>query len=160
MQTAETLISSLVRQLVTARGKLSNQLLSLKRKHEANGSRPTLEEWGDIMRDEVRDLSRVFLVIDALDECTESDGTRSDVMGTVRALKSSAHVLIMSRLLSMVEAEIGDAILADVQAPKDEVYRYLESRITTERRLLGLLRNDPVLKDMVLRTITENTQGM
>ncbi|KAI8624519.1 hypothetical protein F5Y19DRAFT_312512 [Xylariaceae sp. FL1651] len=159
-QSAEVLIASLLGQLAKADVESTSILFSQRKLYERKGSRPTLVEWGKMLQNEIRRFSRVFIVIDALDECAEKDGTRSRFMAEIRALQSSVHLLVTSRQISSVENEIGKAVHVDIRASESDVLRYLENRILKENRLACLLRKDQNLRDTILTTIAKSAKGM
>ena len=52
----------------------------LYRRHSKKQTRPTLGELSKLLQSEVRHISKVFIVIDALDECPESNRTRESFL--------------------------------------------------------------------------------
>jgi hypothetical protein len=79
-QTAANLIASLLQQLVQISPVVSGEILSLYDYHTKNGTRPALGELSRLLQLESRRFSKVFVLIDALDECPESSYIRTSLL--------------------------------------------------------------------------------
>ena len=69
-QSAEAILSSLLKQLASAKTELSSHVLELYRKFMRQSRQPKQEDLEDVMVRTCEAFDRVFLVIDALDECS------------------------------------------------------------------------------------------
>lgn len=99
-------------------------------------------------------------MVDALDECSESDGTRQEFLAEVRKLPLSASLLVTSRPLTTIERDFENEGLLEISARKADVRSYVDSRLLKERRLVSNIRTEPALKEQILNTIVEKAQGM
>jgi ankyrin repeat domain-containing protein 50 len=159
-QTAVNLTASLLQQLVQRGPVISNDIVSLYRHHSKMQTRPTLDELSKLLQLEVRRFSKAFIVIDALDECPESKGTRDSFVAEIRKLQPIAHVMVTSRHISTIEREFEKAARVEIRASGEDVRRYLEGRIENEGRLIRLVKADLALQETILNTIVENAKGM
>jgi hypothetical protein len=159
-QTAVNLIGSLLQQLVQGESVISEDITLLYRHHNKKQTRPTLDELSKLLQLEVCRLSRVFIIIDALDECTEINYTRESFLAEIRKLQPTTHLLITSRHISTIEREFEMAAHVEIRASDEDVRRYLESRIETEGRLWRLIKADPALQANIVNTIVESAKGM
>ena len=159
-QTAANLIASLLQQLVQRNVVISEKVVSLYHSHIRKRTRPMLEECSNLLQSEVLRFPKVFMVIDAMDECSESNGTRTSFLTEIRKLQSSVHLLVTSRHISTIEYEFRKASRLEIHASDGDVRRYLESRITREPQLAGHVEADPALRDTIIDTLVENAKGM
>jgi NACHT domain len=159
-QTATNLISSLVRQLVQRSPVISDELMSLYNCHIKKQTRPTLNEWSTLLRSMLSRPSKVFIVVDALDECTESNGTRNSFLAEIKKLQPSIHLLVTSRHISTIEHEFKDVACVEIRASDTDVRRYVDSRIRVETRLARLIKANPTLQENISSTIVKKAQGM
>jgi hypothetical protein len=159
-QTAVNLIASLLQQLVQRNHVISNDIMSLYHYHKQKQTRPTAGKWSKLLESEVRRLSKVFIVIDALDECPESNGTRDNFLAEIRKLQPITHLLVTSRHIPTIEREFEKAARVEIRASDEDVRRYLERRIESGGRLVRLLKADPALQATIANTIVENAKGM
>jgi ankyrin repeat domain-containing protein 50 len=113
-----------------------------------------------VLQFEVRRPSKVFIVIDAIDECPESNGIRDSFLAEIRKLQPTIRLLITSRHIQTIEREFEKAARVEIRASDEDVRRYLERRIESEGRLVRLVKADPVLQTIIANTIVENAKGM
>ena len=85
-QTVPNLVASLLRQIVQGRRAISDDVKSLFERHQRQSTRPTLDQLTDVLISEIRMRSKVFIVVDALDECREDDATRALLLQVLRSL--------------------------------------------------------------------------
>lgn len=159
-QTAVNLIASLLQQLVQRDPVVSDDIISLYRLHTQKQTRPTLGELSKLLQLELRRLSKVFIVIDALDECPESNRNREIFLTEIRKLQPTIHLLITSRHISTIEREFENEVRVEIRASDRDIRRYLEGRIESEGRLVRLVKTDSALQATIANTIVENAKGM
>jgi hypothetical protein len=146
-QTSANLLSSVLQQLAQQRSKTSDEILHLYRHHAKLRTRPSLAEFSKLLQSEVRYFSKVFVVIDALDEC-------SDRQSLLCELRSIVHLLITSR--SSLANEFHDADQLEIGAHLGDIARYIESRIEGEL----LVKSDSSLRAAIIDNVIERSQGM
>jgi len=159
-QTAANLVASLLQQLVQKSPVVSGEILSLYDHHTKNGTRPTLGELSRLLQLESQRFSKVFVLIDALDECSESSGIRTSLLTEIRKLPSSIHLLVTSRHSLTIEREFEKAGRLEIRASDEDIRRYLEYRIKTEHQLVRLVKTYPVLQENIISIVVEKAKGM
>jgi hypothetical protein len=80
----------------------------------------------------------VHLVIDALDEYTDSDGTRSELIEYLKGMQSNLKILCTSR--NTVGKLFLDAGKVQIYAKENDVEQYLKGRIEKSVRLRSHVR--------------------
>jgi len=85
-QMVSNLIASLLRQIVQGRRAISDDVKSFFEHHRRQTSRPTPDQLTDVLISEIHMRSKVFIVVDALDECREDDTTRALLLEVLRSL--------------------------------------------------------------------------
>lgn len=156
-QTDVNLISSVLQQLIQSHGFISDQLSLLYNHHVKRQTRPSLVEWSDLLQSEVRRHSRTYIIVDALDECSE--GARDIFLDEIRKLPN-ANLLVTSRPNLIIEHDFEGTASIEIRASEEDVRKYLECRISKERRLLRHVKEDPTLLDTIASTIVERAKGM
>jgi hypothetical protein len=73
-QKADHLLASLLKQLSQERTSLPDSVKALYEKHKDKRTRPSFDEISRTFQSVVAMFSKVFIVIDALDECRTTDG--------------------------------------------------------------------------------------
>jgi hypothetical protein len=112
-----------------------------------------------LLQYEVSSFSKVFVVIDALDECLENDGTRESLIAEIKKLQPSIHLLVTSRHIASIEREFEKAARLEILANDEDIRRYLGGRIERGRLKLHI-RADPTLKHVIVNTLVGNARGM
>ncbi|KAI9766809.1 MAG: hypothetical protein M1840_006284 [Geoglossum simile] len=156
-QTTEELLAILLRQLAEHHPSIPNSVKLLHASHMREKTRPSLQNLYDTLCDVAKSYKRLFLVVDALDECL--DGTRRAVLLQLRNLQKTTGLLLMvtSRYLDTLEQEFkGDAQI-EIRADAGDVNSYLDGQRAT---LSECLRADSALWQTVKDRIAGTVDGM
>jgi hypothetical protein len=160
-QTDSNLITRLLQQLAQTNPLILNKVSLLYRDHIEKQTRPTLNEWSILLQSEAGRFSEIFMIIDALDEC--SDYTRESLLSVIQKLPN-IHLLVTSRHILTIEREFKgkfeNTTSVEIRASDEDVRRYLENRIKREHRLASHVEADPTLKETIINTIAEKTKGI
>ena len=159
-QTADSLTASLLRQLVQSHPGLLAKIKSLYKLHSREQTRPPLVEYLRLLLNVTQMFSKAFVLIDALDECSERDGTRDSLLKALREIGPHVHILITSRLVPVTTDQFGDASQLEIRARDEDVATYVKSRIATSARLLRHIERDPALESTIVSKLLAKAQGM
>jgi hypothetical protein len=159
-QTPANLIASLWMQLVEDRSSLSTDVKDLYDDCVNRGTRPPLSEVSKVLQSEITKYTKVFIVLDALDECSESDGTRQIFLTEMRKLIPNISLLVTSRDITSIELEFQTAARLEIRANDEDIRSYLKSRIEGQPQLARHIEKDPTLRGEILDTIVEKANGM
>jgi hypothetical protein len=159
-QTAVNLVASLLKQLIQQQLAVSGNILELYRRHRSRQTHPPLSEYSRLLQAELRHFSKIFIVIDALDECSEESRIREHFLAEVRKLLPMIRLLVTSRHIPDIERKFEGAARLEICARDKDIKRYLESRIESQLPLAGYVRTDPTLRSDILTTIVEKAHGM
>jgi hypothetical protein len=111
-QTISELIASLLKQLNQDR----RSTMSVKRiktfkfagrHHDDHKTRPKLVDLVETLKSEIAMHSKVFIMVNALDECLESK--QENLIQTLQALACTVNLMVTSRFLSSIELRLKDA---------------------------------------------------
>ncbi|KAJ5619424.1 hypothetical protein N7510_003408 [Penicillium lagena] len=159
VQSIENIIGSLWRQIVhlDQHGVSNLQDLYNRCMIEDRGARPTLRELSGALRDEVNRHVSVFLVIDALDECSE--GVRAGLLHEFSQLPETAHILITSRS-KHVPPELRNATSLDIKAHEDDITNYVVDRVQTAKRLSAWVKGKVSLVKQIVTSVLKHAKDM
>jgi hypothetical protein len=87
-QTTTNLVGTILIQLIQERPSIAEPVAFLFDRLTERRTRPSLEEIQTTLRLMVSSYSKVYVVVDALDECLEHNGSRSQLLATLRDLQS------------------------------------------------------------------------
>ena len=131
--------------------------------HRSMQTRPSVAEYSSMLRKVVNGFSRVYILIDALDEYTEENGTRKVLLKEIQGLQPSVHLLATSRWVPNIQREfqeIEGSLQLEIRAREEDIKCYLKARISQVTRLKRHIGEDRELQKTILDTIVETCQGM
>jgi Cdc6-like AAA superfamily ATPase len=158
-QKAQDLLASLLKQLSEERSSLPESVKSLYDKHEKKRTRPSLDEISGTLQSVAAAYSRVFIIVDALDECQTSDGCRQSFLSSLFNFqeKCGANLFTTSRHIASIEKEFEGNPILDIRASEEDVRRYLESHMF---RLPGFVVRSIELQEEIKSNIVKAVDGM
>jgi Cdc6-like AAA superfamily ATPase len=158
-QKVVNLLAIILKQLIQRRPSVSDPVDALYKLHVPRGTRPSFDELYKSLDFVLRNYSRVFIIVDALDECTDLDGTRKTLLSKIRSLQAHTDIrlLVTSRPISSVTQMFEDGLRLEIRASDEDVKRYLEGEMS--RQSLPVLR-DPDLRQIITKSIVEAVDGM
>ena len=98
--------------------------------------------------------SKVFIIVDALDECREDDATRALLLQVLRSLPLQVNLMVTSRNLPSIGRDFEGAKRLHIRAKDDDMKVYIEGRIAFGPRHL---KN---LQEAIVNKIVKNAKGM
>ncbi|KAF3275192.1 hypothetical protein TWF970_006914 [Orbilia oligospora] len=161
-QTTYNILASVLKQLVRRQRSLPEELKQLYEEDKNNiGMRPSVDQICKALKSVVTLYSRVFVIIDALDECQmqSPDYCRGKLISTIFDLHAECGVNILAtsrHIKEIVEqfTEQGSTTL-EVHADDEDLRMYLDGRIDqTKRKMLREHRG--AIKDEIVKAV----QGM
>ena len=159
-QTTINLLAGIWRQLVQPGGTLSSEISLTYKTHQERGTSLTLWEISEELRSEIMRFRRCFILVDALDECSQSNNT---LLGLIRVLRSTlpkANLMFTSRPYDSIKAEFRTSLNLEIKASMGDVAKYVRGRIAAESRLQRHVRKDPALGEEIVRKVSTNAQKM
>jgi hypothetical protein len=122
-QKAQDLLASLLKQLSQEQSSLPDGVKILYDKHEKEMTRPSLDELTKTLYSVTSLYQRVFIIVDALDECQASDGCRSTFLSEIFSLqaRTGANFFATSRPIPHIEAEFKGCYRREILASNEDV---------------------------------------
>lgn len=158
-QTVDQVFTNLLRQLVAGQSDIPATVDSLYKRHLEKGSKLTFEEVCGLFCSFSSLYSRVFVIVDALDECPSRCGRRNIVLTELMMLQStlSANIMCTSRPIPDIKAWFPKAMSIKVRASEHDVRKYLDGQFG---RLPGFVARSPELQEQIKEQIVQVVDGM
>jgi Cdc6-like AAA superfamily ATPase len=158
-QTLESLLGSILKQLVWNRSPLPQEVKDLYDQHKDKRSRPELMEISKILQSDISPGSKTFVIIDALDECQNHDRCRNSLLSEIFALQAKTRLNIFATSRPQeVEAEFSGCIIREIIATDNDIEAYLEDEMSLwEKSHEG---NLSTMRDMIKKEVTKAADGM
>ncbi|SCO19315.1 unnamed protein product [Fusarium fujikuroi] len=157
-QTAKDLLASLLKPLLQSLPAMPDSVKPLYEQHRTKESPPSLEDVSSNLLSTAKLFSRVFIIIDALDECRATDGTRTKFLEEIFKLQlhSKANVFATSRPIPEVKDQFQTSITLEVRATDADVERFLRGHMP---QMPGFFRQQR-LEELVIGEIIRSVEGM
>ncbi|KAL5085680.1 hypothetical protein Trisim1_010028 [Trichoderma cf. simile WF8] len=131
-QDPNAVFSSLMKQVSRQQPSLHKSVISLYTTHEERSTRPSLEEIIKTFQDVVTMYSRVFVIIDALDECATSNHCRetilSEIIGCTK--QSNLKLFATARHIPEISERFKYGLCLKIEASESDIRKYIDSRIS------------------------------
>ena len=164
-QSLEELVASVLKQIIQDQSSASETIKVLCKEFRDKQRHPRLTNLIDALRSEIGTYSKVFFVIDALDECPED--CQGQLITELESISSTVNLLVTSRPLDVIKQQFQDACHLDINATDGDVRKYIDSRLgirqgqtKNEILLARLAQDNHGLRDSIVDKIVTNAKGM
>ncbi|TIA58809.1 hypothetical protein D6C77_05258 [Aureobasidium pullulans] len=138
----------------------SEQLLSSLRIAHERSIYPEKGEMFVKFIQETEKAGKVYIVVDALDECFSDHGSAADVLGLLRRLPKNVSWLITARKTpetqKMTQPERGFYL---IESNEGDIARFLHKMVSNEQGFQEMLVNTPGLEDEIRISVIQNSNS-
>jgi hypothetical protein len=145
-----------VQQLAFQEPRLSDELKTIFAEYSRRRLRPTVTKWRQLLHLMVEKFTKVYLVVDALDELT-NESVRTKFIEIIKQLPQKASVLVMSRDIPQVSQKFQDWSHVGILAQKADVFSYISAAITASTETAHFVQEDSSLEDEIRHGIWEKS---
>ncbi|KAL9568767.1 hypothetical protein ACKAV7_007081 [Fusarium commune] len=160
-QRISDLLASMLKQLTQCRSSIPESVRSLYDQHKSKRTRPSLDQILAILQSAVAMYSRVFIIVDALDECGFSDGCRAMFISELLNLQKmyGANIFATSRRIPEIINRFKGSLSREIEirASPDDVARYVEGHIG---QLPSCVQQNRQLQEEIIAGISKSVDGM
>ncbi|PQE15529.1 ankyrin repeat protein [Rutstroemia sp. NJR-2017a WRK4] len=161
-QKASDLLANLLKQLARGWSSLPKSVKSLYEKyneHMNKQTRPSFDDISEALQSVAAMYSRIFIVVDALDECTPDDSCREKFLSKIFNLQGvyKVNIFTTSRPITEVTKDFKGSLEMEIYAKEQDVRTYLDDHMSPRR---GFLKNNQELQDEIKNKIGAAVKGM
>ena len=158
-QSPEHLLASLLKQLAQGRSYLPENVKTLYDRCKAEKTQPSVDDISTVLQSVAAEYSRVFIFIDALDECQVNNSFLANFLSHISNLQSKCRVnfFATSRFIPDIMERFERDVRLEIRANKQDVQRYVEGHID---ELPRFVRRDPHLQQEISSNIVKAIDGM
>ncbi|KAK4656916.1 hypothetical protein QC762_0040510 [Podospora pseudocomata] len=158
-QTIDDLLASVLKQIAESQPSVPGSVKDLFDKHMFKRTRPLLDETLRVLQSVAATCSRVFIVVDALDECQTSEGCRRRFLSELFNLQKmhGINIFATSRSITEIVDRFKTSISLEIRASTADVAQYLEGHIS---QLPSFVQQDRRLREEITAGISEAVDGM
>ncbi|KAK4653514.1 hypothetical protein QC762_0084380 [Podospora pseudocomata] len=158
-QKIDDLLASVLKQIAESQPSVPGSVKDLFDKHKAKRTRPLLDETLRVLQSVAATCSRVFIVVDALDECQTSESCRKRFLSELFNLQKmhGINIFATSRSVTEIVDRFKTSISLEIRASTADVALYLEGHIS---QLPSFVQQDRRLREEITAGISEAVDGM
>jgi hypothetical protein len=158
LQSPANLLASLWWQLMADKP-LGASVYRLYEQHQERQTRPTLEDVGKVLGSAVAEFSKVYIIVDALDEHPEQE--RGWLLNYLAGMGPTINVMLTSR----PHIAQDDTVLPNLQsfeicAMPEDIQQYIDGQIKESGRLSKHVNMRPELREEIKTKILDTLDGM
>ncbi|PMD16666.1 hypothetical protein NA56DRAFT_632935 [Hyaloscypha hepaticicola] len=156
-QKPEDLITSLLKQLLQKLSSVPGSVKVLYNQHK--DKQPSLDEKLKTLESVIATFSRVYIIIDALDECQLSGGCRPRFLSSILSLqaRTGARLFITSRPIPDIKETFKNCLSLEILASDEDIQTYLSGHMS---QLPKFVSNKPKLQEEIVTEIVKAVKGM
>ena len=158
-QTTTDLVAAILKQLVQERPLFGEPVAALHKQHANRRTRPSLNELLTALDSVSSCYSKVYIVLDGLDECSDSDGTRSKLLAKFRSLQINTDISLMatSRFVPKVMQFFEGFPVLEIRAADADVKQFVAGQMN---RLPHCVQRNIGLQVEIQYRIVQAVDGM
>lgn len=158
-QSTGDLLASLLKQLVERRSGIPLAVERLYEKYIQDDQKPPRKGILEAIRSVAISMSHIFIVVDALDECSDVDGRRTQFFQNLKFIQEwcQVNLLATSRFIPDIMEYFEDVPYLEIHASCEDVLLYLDAQMYRLPRFV--LRNTSLQEEIKSRLV-ESIQGM
>ena len=153
---AVDLLASILKQILQQGTTISAAVRDLYAKHTERDTRPTLAEISDLLVAESQTVSKMYMVVDALDECQAETNTKDKVLAALQRLPN-LHLLVTSRPHMDISQNFS-VVWLPIKADNRDIAAFIRTRLEENRNLKRYVKED--LKETLIKKVIKKADGM
>lgn len=152
-QTPRELLAGLLKQLMGQRASSARRLEEFYHEFRKTGLRPSSEDIQRTLQSVAATYSKVFIVIDALDECQTADDNLSTILSVITRLRSNVplNIFATSRPSGILSAYFSKGIVRTISATDADILKYVDARLAQRHYDILDEHWEAILRQNVLR---------
>jgi hypothetical protein len=164
-QDPEMMVRSLLCQLSQQSIKISASLDALFSSCESGQRQPSIGALMDALQSMMRDLPQIYIVLDALDECTQRVELMEMVEMTVKWKVPNLHLLVTSRRERDIEnslegcVDVQNSICLQSKVVDKDIQHYVRQRLSDDK-VLSKWGKDIALRQEIETALIKGSRGM
>ncbi|KAI9654380.1 MAG: hypothetical protein M1821_006696 [Bathelium mastoideum] len=158
-QKPEDLLSNLLKQLLQEQAKIPQLVASLYEFHHIRRTRPTFDDLVEAFKIILKERSRTFILVDALDEYQASHSGWKKFLSAILEVQTytATNLLVTSRPISEIEKAFTGSVSLEIRAKEEDVRRYVNTHLS---ELPSFVSSRPRLQEQIEKAIVTAVDGM
>jgi len=141
------------------RGGLSDEIREFHKKYARRDT--TMQEVSEVLQLEISDFSKIFIVLDALDECTTTDNAARNLLVELQKLQPKLHLMVTGRPFAVKSMSLFPThATLEVRARDLDIEKFVHGRIQADENLRTYASGGNELENLIIETVVGKAKGM
>ncbi|KAJ7159603.1 ankyrin repeat-containing domain protein [Mycena filopes] len=158
IHTPDKLLAGVWRQLILGR-EIGSKAKQVYQRHSEKGTKASIEEVHELLRDAIAQYSKVYIVVDAVDEYPEHD-RRIVLQRLATVVGPRVSLMITSRPHISPDLSLPNLTTLEIRANEDDIRKYVDAHIEMSARLSKHIQTRPQLRHEIHGQIATTVDGM
>jgi hypothetical protein len=161
-QRVEYFVGAIVRQLLEQKETVPKEIQTLYERYRKKGTTPTRSEYFDILQSLSNECTKIYLVVDALDECINENGEMiwKDLLTPLRKLVTNLRLLCTLRHVDDIGQISPGSICIEIRASDADLRTYVQAQVNSNNILSKFCKQDSNLQNDILQVVVSKAEGM
>lgn len=144
--------------MIESTDSIPTAVLELYDHHRHRNTLPSVDELCGFLLLVTDSLAEVFLIINALDECSEE--LRWELLDRLETIEPHAHLLITSRFSDSINQELKSFSRIEIKAHKADIELFIDHQIKKNRNLRKIVEKSQALQRDIKDTSVKTAEHM
>jgi hypothetical protein len=154
------ILGNLLKQLLEEAGALSEEVQSSHTSHRQRDTKPSVKELIKLIHDEASRFSTFFVVLDAVDECTDGEDAAARILLELQRVPNTRLMITGRSHFENIISRCKEFTALTIRARDEDIAKSIDSWITKSVFLSDCIDNDDSLRDVIVGTVVDKAQGM
>jgi hypothetical protein len=158
----KSILKHVQHRILRKEGTISEDMRQFYKNHLREERKPSLSEISEMLSLELRrNFSEIFIVLDALDECSVDANPRKIILQELQKLQANLRLMVTGRPFAathMTVFEASDAV--EIRATASDVERFVSSQIDNDESLQKHAAGGTELRRKIINSVVTKAEGM
>lgn len=155
---AQNFLGVILQQLCIQKSGIISSLATSYESHRRNKTAPSLETLGKLLQVLAESISRLYLIMDGVDECPSE--TRDLLFREIRKLHPKISLFMTSRHVASAMLAFPTKIICEVTADERDIECYLSDRLKGSDLFQSHMLKNQTLREQIISSIVTKAKGM
>jgi len=156
------ILRSILKHIVQRRSFVSDEIRELHKKHTTRETLLTLKDVGIALESESSHFTKIFLVVDALDECPTSEHTVEILLQQLENLQHKVQLMITGRpFADGYLTRFASLAIREIGARHNDLELFVRGQLNLDQGLRKLTSaGESTLGELIVQKVVDKAKGM
>ena len=156
------ILRSILKHIVQRKSFVSDEIRELHKKHSRRETSPTLKDIAIALETESSHFTKIFLVVDALDECPTSEHTIEILLQQIEKLQPKVQLMVTGRpFADRYMTRFASRAIREIGAHHNDLESFVRGHLNLDQGLRKLTSaGESALGELIVQKVVDKAKGM